>query len=92
MQLASNFVDIEPVGSVVCLCRKDKAKKEIPCPQIVLYIYSYTYLQLNIYDEYMNIYLQLKIKKTTTKKNIHQASRNLRMPGTNLKIIKFNNI
>ena len=27
-----------------------------------------------------------------TKKDIHQASRNLRMPGTNLKTIKFNNI
>ena len=36
----------------------------------------------------MNINLQLKIKKT--KKDIHQASRHLRMPGTNLKTIKFN--
>ena len=27
-----------------------------------------------------------------TKKDIHQASRHLRMPGTNLKTIKFNNI
>ena len=38
----------------------------------------------------MNMHLQLKIKKT--KKNIHQASRHLRMPGTNLKTIKFNSI
>ena len=38
----------------------------------------------------MNINLQLKIKKT--KKDIHQASKHLRMPGTNLKTIKFNNI
>ena len=38
----------------------------------------------------MNINLQLKIKKQ--KKDIHQASRHLRMPGTNLKTIKFNNI
>ena len=27
-----------------------------------------------------------------TKKDIHQAPRHLRMPGTNLKTIKFNNI
>ena len=39
----------------------------------------------------MNINLQFKIK-TKTKKDIHQASRHLRMPGTNLKTIKFNNI
>ena len=39
----------------------------------------------------MNINLQLKIKKKQ-KKDIHQASRHLRMPGTNLKTIKFNNI
>ena len=38
----------------------------------------------------MNINLQLKIKKQ--KEDIHQASRHLRMPGTNLKTIKFNNI
>ena len=37
----------------------------------------------------MNINLQLKIKKKQ-KKDIHQASRHLRMPGTNLKTIKFN--
>ena len=36
---------------------------------------------------YMNINLQLKIKK-----NIHQASKHLRMSETNLKTIKFNNI
>ena len=40
---------------------------------------------------FMNINLQLKIKKTT-KEDIHQASRNLRMPGTNLKTIKFSSI
>ena len=38
----------------------------------------------------MNINLQLEIKKT--KNDIHQASRHLRMPGTNFKTIKFNNI
>ena len=32
------------------------------------------------------------IENKKTKKDIHQASRNLRMPGTNLKTIKFNNI
>ena len=38
----------------------------------------------------MNINLQLKIK--INKKDIHQASKHLRIPGTNLKTIKFNNI
>ena len=37
----------------------------------------------------MNINLQLKIIK---KKDIHQTSKHLGMPGTNLKTIKFNNI
>ena len=30
-------------------------------------------------------------KKNKTKKDIRQTSRHLRIPGTNLKIIKFNN-
>ena len=32
------------------------------------------------------------VENKKTKKDIHQASRHLRMPGTNLKTIKFNNI
>ena len=32
------------------------------------------------------------IENKKTKKDIHQASKHLRMPGTNLKTIKFNNI
>ena len=35
----------------------------------------------------MNINLQLKIKKS--KKDIYQASRHLRMPGTNLKLLNL---
>ena len=44
---------------------------------------------MNMTFFYMNIYLQMKIKK---KKDLHQASKHLRMPGTNVKTIKFNNI
>ena len=51
-----------------------------------IYIYIYTYIYIYIY-----INLQLKIKQKT-KKDIQQVSKHLRIPGTNLKTIKFNNI
>lgn len=34
--LVSDFANIEPVGSIVYWCRKDKTKKEITCLEIVL--------------------------------------------------------
>ena len=36
VQLASDFVGIEVLESIVHWCRKDKTRKEIPCPQIIL--------------------------------------------------------
>ena len=46
--------------------------------------------QININIFYINMNLQLKIKKA--KKDIHQAPKPLRMPEANLKTIRFNNI
>ena len=44
---------------------------------ICLYIYEYKFAVEN---------------KNKTKKDIHQASKHLRMPGTKLKTVKFRNI
>ena len=41
---------------------------------------------------YIYIYIFTIENKTKTKKDIHKASKHLRMRGTNLKTIKFNNI
>ena len=53
--------------------------KKIPCiPALFFFYYYYEY--------------KFSIENKKTKKDIHQGSRNLRMPGTNLKTIKLNNI
>ena len=52
--------------------------------------FLWEYVHTSIYFFHMNINLQLKIKMS--KKDIHQGSKHLRMPRTNLKTIKFNNI
>ena len=44
---------------------------------------------------YLFIFLyeyKFRIENKKTKKDIHQASKHLRIPGTNLKTITFNNI
>ena len=35
VQLISNFVGIEPMTSIERSCKKEKKRKDIPCPQIV---------------------------------------------------------
>ena len=35
VNLASNFVGVEPVGELETWCGKEKVRKSIPCPQIV---------------------------------------------------------
>ena len=71
-----------------------KTKDDGKSKPAIMKFYDFTKGGNNIVDQFffffININLQLKIKKT--KKDIHQTSRNLRMPGTNLKTIKFNDI
>ena len=53
-----------------------------------MYVYMYIYVYIYILHTYIyNIY-----KYTIENKNIHGACKHLRMPGTNLKTIKFNKI
>ena len=62
--------------------KKENLKKD-------LIILIETNRQINInFSLYMNVNLQLKINK----KDIHQASKQLSMRGTNLRTIKFNDI
>ena len=35
VQLASNFIGIEPMSEIQRWCKKEKVRKQIPCPQIV---------------------------------------------------------
>ena len=35
VQVVSNFVGIEPMTSTERWCKKEKKRKDIPCPQIV---------------------------------------------------------
>ena len=35
VQFVSNFIGIEPMTSIERRCKKEKKKKDIPCPQIV---------------------------------------------------------
>ena len=51
------------------------------------YYYYYYYYYFYIYEYKFTIENEKK-----TKKDIHQASKQLRIPGTNIKNIKFNNI
>ena len=60
--------------------KKDNFKKD-------LNILIETNHQININVFYINVNLQLKIRKT--RKYIHQASKHLRMTGTNLKTINL---
>ena len=71
-----------------------KTKDDGKSKPTIMKFYDFTKGGSNIVDQFVffiNINLQLKIKKKT-KKDIHQTSRNLRMPATHLKTIKFNNI
>ena len=54
--------------------------------------FSSTGFQLFNYYYYFFYEYKFTVENGKTKKDIHQASRHLRMPGTNLKTIKFNNI
>ena len=70
-----------------------KTKDDGKSKPAIMKFYDFTKGGNKIVDQFaffININLQLKI--IIIKKYIHQTSRNLRMPGTNLKTIKFNNI
>ena len=62
-------------------------KKENLKKDLIILIETNRQININFFL-YMNINLQLKINK----KDIHQASKQLSMPGTNLRTIKFNDI
>ena len=62
-------------------------KKENLKKDLIILIETNRQININFFL-YMNINLQLKINK----KDIHQESKQLSMPGTNLRTIKFNDI
>ena len=62
-------------------------KKENLKKDLIILIETNRQININFFL-YMNINLQLKINK----KDIHQASKQLSMRGTNLRTIKFNDI
>ena len=63
VQLASDFVGIEVVESIVRWCRKDKTRKEIPCPQIILE-YSKSMRRVDLVNMFLALYhIPCKMKK-----------------------------
>ena len=67
------------------LCIATLKSKEFCSLMIILTMYWCSFFVF--FYEY-----KFTVENKKTKKDIHQPSRNLRMPGTNLKTIKFNNI
>ena len=57
-----------------------------------MYVCIYVYICIYMYIYILHTYIYNIYKYTIENKNIHGACKHLRMPGTNLKTIKFNKI
>ena len=58
VNLASNFVGVEPIGKLEKLCRKKKVRKNIQCRQIVQQ-YNKSMGGVNLADMLLSLYRQL---------------------------------